>query len=112
MVVCLQGHMGKAQDVFKSMVDMGLEPDIWSYTILINGYINKMNTETIPGNSFKGLEATVVTYTTILKWLLQIGKFDAVENIFLEMLFKGQHPSIFTYSVLLASLRTRKLARQ
>ncbi|KAI8561112.1 hypothetical protein RHMOL_Rhmol04G0311700 [Rhododendron molle] len=103
-----RGQMDEAMRVFNKMVGMGIQPNIRSHTILINGYCKKMKIDEamhlFREMPRKGLKPTVETFNTVLQGLFWVGRCAAAHRLFDEMQVEGIIPSTLTFGILLDGL--------
>ena len=90
------------------MISVGLDPNIVSYTILINGYCNmkKMDKamhlfQEIPR---KGLIPNIVTYYTVIQGLFRVQRCVVARKVFNELQATGLKPDFHAYCVMLDGL--------
>ncbi|KAH9696327.1 pentatricopeptide repeat-containing protein [Citrus sinensis] len=92
----------RAKELFVSMESMGCKRDVFSYSILINGYCkNKEVDEALSLHSemlSKGIKPTVVTYGTLFLGLFEVHQVEHALKLFDEM----QH--VVTYNIMIHGL--------
>ncbi|PPD67243.1 hypothetical protein GOBAR_DD35877 [Gossypium barbadense] len=98
----------EAQLVLKDMVDKGVEPNIYSYNIVMDGLCkNGMLSDVIMVMGFivrSGLSPDTVTYSTLLHGYCRKGKLFEANAILNEMMRNGCVPNTYTCNILLHSL--------
>jgi pentatricopeptide repeat protein len=102
------GKLLEAQLVLKEMVDMGMEPNVYSYNIVMDGLCkNGMLFDArmlMRLMTSSGVLPDTVTYTTLLHGYCHTGKVSEANNVLREMMRDGCSPNNYTCNILLYSL--------
>ncbi|GLT29648.1 hypothetical protein SLA2020_045010 [Shorea laevis] len=89
----------------REMVDKGIKPDVFSYTILIDKFSKEGNVEKATGFLWKmlkdGVKANVVTYTAIMLGFCKKGKLEEAFTILKEVEDMGIEVDEFMYATLI-----------
>nr|AYM01007.1 pentatricopeptide repeat protein [Salvia miltiorrhiza] len=105
---CSQGRIDKVKGIFRSIVEQGLEPNMFTYAILIKGCFKKGKVDEawciFHKVSRKGLQHTTVTYNTMLHGLVCAGRFSEGWKLFGDMEAQQVRPDIITYGILVKGL--------
>ncbi|KAM7472620.1 hypothetical protein LguiA_010803 [Lonicera macranthoides] len=103
--VSINGNMDTASDVFEEMLELGLQPDCFSYTTIIRGYckIGEVNDAlNFLGKILNtGMEPSITTYTTLIEGYCKYGEMESGEHLFYKMIKAGLAPDIFAYNTLM-----------
>ncbi|WMV32290.1 hypothetical protein MTR67_025675 [Solanum verrucosum] len=87
------------------MIDKKIEPDIISYSVLINGYCKEKPLaeamQLFHEISQNGSKPDIFTYNILLQGLFEAGKIDSAKKIFAEMLSTVLVPDLYTLCTLL-----------
>ncbi|KAK7244337.1 hypothetical protein RIF29_39157 [Crotalaria pallida] len=105
---CLIKRMPMALQVFKEMVERGVEPTLVTYNILLKGYFRtgQLNEawEFFLEMKKRKCEIDVVTYTTMVHGFGVAGEVKRSKKVFDMMLREGVVPSVATYNALIQVL--------
>ncbi|KAG4907586.1 hypothetical protein JHK84_056119 [Glycine max] len=96
-VLCKSKCVEEAHEVFDKMRHLRLDPDIKSYTILLEGWSQQQNlikvNEVCREMEDKGFQLDVVAYGIIVNAYCKAKKFDDAIGLYHEMKAKGLRPS-------------------
>lgn len=101
-------HVEKAQELFDKMRQWDLEPNLKSYTILLEGWSQQQNllkvNEVCREMKDEGFEPDVVTYGIIINAYCKAKKYDEAIGFYHEMQLKNVSPSPHIYCTLIIGL--------
>ncbi|KAI9030177.1 hypothetical protein CLU79DRAFT_734433 [Phycomyces nitens] len=109
-----QNRFDKALDMFKRMNIEGVQPDVFSYTIVIDAIV-KDNTqepmiayELFEEMKSRGIHPDVVLYTSLISLYSRENDLSKVMNIFMDMKRSRVKPNLFTFNTIIGSLLNKK----
>jgi pentatricopeptide repeat protein len=107
--LCQEDRFGEASTiVHHKMPKQGCLPNMFSYTILIDGLCKKGQIEKaidfIDDMISKGYQPDVMTCNIIINGLCKKGEIDEAMNILDDMISKGLQPDVRTYSIIISGL--------
>ncbi|KAK2405173.1 pentatricopeptide repeat-containing protein, mitochondrial [Trifolium repens] len=101
-------HVEKAQELFDKMTQWNLEPNLKSYTILLEGWSQQQNLlrvrEVCREMRDEGFEPDVVTYGILINAYCKAKKYDEAIDFYHEMQSKNISPSPHIYCTLIIGL--------
>ncbi|KAL2928592.1 hypothetical protein RDABS01_023699 [Bienertia sinuspersici] len=105
---CLVKRTPRALEVFKEMVERGLNPTLTSYNIILKGYFRTGQTreawEFFKEMKKRDCEIDVVTYTTLVHGFGVLGEVSKARKLFDEMVREGVLPNVSTYNAMIQVL--------
>ncbi|VFQ86862.1 unnamed protein product [Cuscuta campestris] len=108
-----QGNtMGEAMEVLKMMEGRGLKPDVYTYTVIVSGYVRmsemeeayKLFCQAKKKLSPKASKLSLVTYHSLIRGFCKLEQFDRALALFSEMKADGVQPNHDEYNKLIQSL--------
>ncbi|GJU11380.1 pentatricopeptide repeat-containing protein [Tanacetum coccineum] len=99
-----RGLSNQAANTFKMMTSDGLRPS----NLALNALINAFGEDKRDVEAFAGLKPDIVTYTTLMKALIRVEKFDEVPRVYEEMVKSGCTPDGKARATLRSALREGK----
>ena len=103
--LCNAGQSEKALKMFDQMQRVGLRPDKYTYTILIQACDNENDIrELLYAMTERGIQPDIVTYNTIIKLLCSKRQLTQATSIVTEMEARGVTPDSRTYGTLMSGL--------
>ena len=103
--MCNAGQSDDALQLFDQMQRVGLRPDKYTYTILIQACDNENDIrELLYAMTERGIQPDIVTYNTIIKLLCSKRKLTQATRIVTEMESRGIVPDSRTYGTLMSGL--------
>lgn len=105
---CLIKRTPRALEVFREMVESGLEPTLKTYNVILNGYFKagqmKEAWKFFLEMKRRKCEMDVVTYTTVVHGFGVAGEIQKARQVFDEMIGVGILPSVATYNAFIQVL--------
>nr|GEZ81137.1 hypothetical protein [Tanacetum cinerariifolium] len=105
---CLIKRTPRALEVFREMVESGLEPTLKTYNVILNGYFKagqmKEAWKFFLEMKRRKCEMDVVTYTTVVHGFGVAGEIQKARQVFEEMIGVGILPSVATYNAFIQVL--------
>ncbi|XP_021756982.1 pentatricopeptide repeat-containing protein At3g06430, chloroplastic-like [Chenopodium quinoa] len=100
------GQPRRAQELFDTMIEEGLEPTVELYTALLAAYCRSFLIDEAFAilNKMKELplcQPDVFTYSTLIKACIDATEFDLVESLYKEMNDRGITPNTVTQNIIL-----------
>lgn len=107
-----QGNtMEDAMEVLRMMEGRGLKPDVYTYTVIISGYVRRCEMEEAykilqqaKKNLSESSKLSSVTYHTLIRGFCKLEQFDQALALFSEMKEDGVQPNHDEYNKLIQSL--------
>ncbi|KAF6153437.1 hypothetical protein GIB67_003627 [Kingdonia uniflora] len=107
-VMCKEGIVKKAHELFYLMIERGVEPNTITYSALMDGYFlhSQMDeaTKVLHSMVVRGCEPDVISYTILINGYCMAKKLDDAMQIFEDMRSKGLTPNVITYTSLIDGL--------
>ncbi|CAH9111186.1 unnamed protein product [Cuscuta epithymum] len=101
-------NMKEAIEVLKMMEGRGLKPDVYTYTVIISGYVKMCEMEKaykVLGEAKKKItKLSTATYHTLIRGFCKLEQFDKALGLFSEMKGDGVQPNHDEYNKLIQSL--------
>lgn len=105
---CIIKRTPRALEVFREMVESGLEPTIKTYNVILNGYFKagqiKEAWQFFLEMKRRKCEMDVVTYTTVVHGFGVAGEIQKARQVFDEMIGAGILPSVATHNAFIQVL--------
>ncbi|RZS27076.1 hypothetical protein BHM03_00060501 [Ensete ventricosum] len=105
LMLCKNGNMVEAYELFKEMFEVGLDPDSFNYTAIIDGYCRAREIDqalkTFALMLKRGVEPTVSTYTVLIESYCDRNDLCGAEYILFVMKMEGVQPDVVTYNTLI-----------
>nr|GMC51748.1 pentatricopeptide repeat-containing protein At3g02650, mitochondrial [Ipomoea batatas] len=105
---CTVQTMEEATKSLKMMEDRGLKPDVYTYTVIISGYVKKLEMDEarkILDDAKKKLsKLSSATYHTLIRGYCKLEQFDQALALLREMKEHGVQPNADEYNKLIQSL--------
>ena len=103
--LCNAGQSDTALKLFEQMQRVGLKPDKYTYTVLIQACDNENDiNELLYAMTERGIQPDIVTYNTIIKLLCSKRRLTQATKIVTEMESRGIVPDSRTYGTLMSGL--------
>ncbi|KAL0799248.1 hypothetical protein Bca101_054423 [Brassica carinata] len=113
------GDCENAQEIFKQMVSGGVPPDIWTYSILLDGFCDngKLEKALVIFNDMQnsGMEIGIITYNIIIEGMCRAGKVEDAWELFcsVSLNLKGvMKPDVRTYTIMIAGFCLKRLKQE
>ncbi|OWM67836.1 hypothetical protein CDL15_Pgr010774 [Punica granatum] len=123
-ILCKLGKLEEAKDLLSDMMEMELQPNAVTYTVLLDGYskaeltrarssTSRRKREAIDAKihdifrgvlvemTNKGIEPDVFYYTVMIDILCKLGKLEEAGNLLSDMKEMGVQPNAVTYTALI-----------
>ncbi len=107
-----------AWSFFNEMVENGVKPDLYTYSILVKGLkscsvLSEENLQKcleildkINKGECGNIEADEILYNSVIDTCVKYNKVDIAEKLYKEMISKGIFPSTITYSIMIKAYGT------
>ncbi|XP_052287288.1 pentatricopeptide repeat-containing protein At5g39710-like [Citrus sinensis] len=106
--LCKKTKLVEANRLLELMMQRGLNPVIFTYTPLLNGYclVGKVNVAIALFDSMarKGFMPDVFSYSVLINGYCKNFNVEEAMNVSREMILNGVKPTIATYNILLTDL--------
>ncbi|KDP31718.1 hypothetical protein JCGZ_14931 [Jatropha curcas] len=104
----MEDKFGEAVDLFDDIVEKGYQPDVYTYTVIVNG-LCKIGKTTVAFGVLKrmveeGCEPNVVSYSAIIDSLCKDRFVTEALDLFLKIKSEGISPNVVTYNTLIRGL--------
>ncbi|XP_059286269.1 pentatricopeptide repeat-containing protein At3g06430, chloroplastic-like [Lycium ferocissimum] len=101
------GQPGKAQQLFDTMIEEGLEPTTEFYTALVGAYcrsniIDKAFTILLRMIELPDCQPNVYTYSILIKACVDASRFDLVDSLYEQMAERSIVPNTVTQNIVLS----------
>ncbi|KAF8406079.1 hypothetical protein HHK36_008159 [Tetracentron sinense] len=104
-MLCKNGKMAEAAELFYEMSKLGIFPDCCIYTTIIRGYCKVgevYKALKYLGKMLKmGLRPAVTTYTVFIDNYCKFGDLEMAEHLFRKMVTEGLKPDVVAYNTLM-----------
>ncbi|XP_065001723.1 pentatricopeptide repeat-containing protein At2g19280-like [Musa acuminata AAA Group] len=105
LMLCKNGNMVEAYELFKQMFEVGLDPDSFNYTAIIDGYCRACELDqalkTFALMLKRGVEPTCMTYTVLIESYCDRNDLCGAEYMLSVMKMEGVQPDVVTYNTLI-----------
>jgi len=106
-------NLSEAQNLFNLMMEKEVEPDVYTFTMLMKGYSEVGNTQRVSQlfteMKEKGVEPTEVTFNTAIQACASTGDLEEAQSFFKKMNDGyGLEPDMYTYSSMLKVCATAR----
>ncbi|KAI4324711.1 hypothetical protein MLD38_030171 [Melastoma candidum] len=110
--LCKNEKIEEAYELLDEMVRKGAVPDVWGYNAVLAYHCGRKEVNRSLGLLSRmekvNCQPDRHSYNMVLKMLIQIGRFDRVEEVWCGMERVGFHPSVPTYSVMVHELSKKR----
>lgn len=100
-----QDRLNKAIHLFREMENRHMKPDIYSYTMIINGYSKQSDMTRAKrwvGRMIQNkVDPDANVYTSLIDGYMREANVDQAENVFKKMMKRRLKPTLVTYNVLM-----------
>lgn len=104
--------LSSAQQQITAMRNLNLQPNIYSYTPIINGYINEQDwngaCQTFGEMVNSGIMPNAVTYNTLMKYYVNRDDLGRIQQIYAAMVMTGVQPIAATYNLFISFYARRR----
>ncbi|KAF2298418.1 hypothetical protein GH714_023519 [Hevea brasiliensis] len=102
------GRPGNALEVFKSMCSCGQQPNIITFSTILNGLCKQGNLDEAL-TLFKAMEKSRlkvnrVSYNILINGMCRAGRLTDAKELFSRLFEKGLQPDVYTYSIIIKGL--------